>query len=53
MAVEGIRYWTGDELNETPSPLRLDKQSLRDADEAWAPVLTPDGPGTLVWFNSD
>lgn len=53
MAVEGIRYWTGDGLNETPSPLRLDEQSLRDADEAWVPVLTPDGPGTLVWFNSD
>lgn len=51
--VEGIRYWACDALNATPYPLRLDEQHLRDADEAWVPVLTPDGPGVLVWSNSD
>lgn len=52
-SVEAICYWVCDELDETPQPLRLDEQHLADADEAWVPVLTPDGPGVLVWFNSD
>jgi hypothetical protein len=51
--VEGIGYWACDGSSETPGPLRLDEQNLRDADEAWVPVLTPDGPGVLVWPNSD
>jgi hypothetical protein len=52
-AIEGIRYWAGDALSAMPHPLQLDEQQLSDADEAWVPVLTPDGPGILVWFNSD
>jgi hypothetical protein len=52
-AVRGIRYWECDGLNERPHPLQLDEERLTDADEAWIPVLTPDGPGILVWFNSD
>jgi Family of unknown function (DUF6210) len=51
--VEGICYWQCDGATETPSALQLDEQQLADADEAWIPVLTPDGPGILVWFNSD
>jgi hypothetical protein len=51
--VQGISYWACDALNATPHPLRLDEQHLSDADEAWIPVLTPDGPGILVWSNSD
>jgi hypothetical protein len=51
--VEGIDYWASDALNATPHPLRLDERHLSDADEAWVPVLTPDGPGILVWSNSD
>jgi hypothetical protein len=51
--VEGIDYWASDALNATPHPLRLDVRHLSDADEAWVPVLTPDGPGILVWSNSD
>jgi Family of unknown function (DUF6210) len=51
--VQGIDYWVGDALNATPHPLRLDERHLSDADEAWVPVLTPDGPGVLVWSNSD
>jgi hypothetical protein len=29
-----------------PSPLVLDESRLAEADEAWLPVLTPDGPGS-------
>lgn len=36
-----------------PAPLVLDESRLAGADEAWVPVLTPDGPGVLVWENSD
>ncbi|MFJ4983648.1 DUF6210 family protein [Streptomyces sp. NPDC088732] len=36
-----------------PTPLVLDESRLSEADEAWVPVLTPDGPGVLVWENSD
>ncbi|MEV7891809.1 DUF6210 family protein [Streptomyces sp. NPDC002817] len=36
-----------------PSTLVLDESRLAEADEAWVPVLTPDGPGFLVRENSD
>ncbi|MDN3027698.1 DUF6210 family protein [Streptomyces sp. S.PB5] len=36
-----------------PGPLALDESRLAEADEAWVPVLTPDGPGFLAWENSD
>lgn len=36
-----------------PAPLVLDESRLAEADEAWVPVLTPDGPGFLTWENSD
>jgi hypothetical protein len=29
--------------------LKLDDSRLTDADEAWIPVITPDGPGGLIW----
>lgn len=51
--VENIRYWARDEVDASPYPLHLDEQQLSEAGEAWIPVLTPDGPGALVWFNSD
>lgn len=35
------------------APLRLDDERTAELDEAWVPVLTPDGPGYLVWINSD
>jgi hypothetical protein len=50
--VRGISYWDGDALSATPRPLRLDQRHLGEVDEAWVPVLTPDGPGILVWSNS-
>ncbi len=53
-AVAGISYWASDELGAaTPCPLQLDEQQLRDADEAWIAVRTPEGPGILLRFNSD
>ncbi|MFD9003063.1 DUF6210 family protein [Streptomyces sp. NPDC059582] len=33
--------------------MRLDENRIRDTDEAWVPVITPDGPGLLLWANSD
>lgn len=36
-----------------PLPLVLDESRLSEVDEAWVPVVTPDGPGVLVWENSD
>ncbi len=52
-SVRDISYWACDGQADTPHELQLDEQRLRDADEAWVPVLTPDGPGVLVWSNSD
>lgn len=51
--VEGLTYWTCDGTNEEPHPVRLDDSRLAEVDEAWVPVVTPDGPGVLLWFNSD
>ncbi|HEX6969574.1 MAG TPA: DUF6210 family protein [Micromonosporaceae bacterium] len=51
--IGGIVYWACDGLNEEPHSLRLDESRLHEADEAWIPVITPDGPGVLVWCNSD
>ncbi|NYI03557.1 DUF6210 family protein [Allostreptomyces psammosilenae] len=52
-AVAGITYWASDGHTEEPHPLRLDESRILDVDEAWVPVVTPDGPGVLLWFNSD
>ncbi|WP_086829905.1 DUF6210 family protein [Allokutzneria sp. NRRL B-24872] len=51
--VGAIRYWTSDEVSDEPHALRLDESRWGDVDEAWVPVITPDGPGVLLWFNSD
>jgi Family of unknown function (DUF6210) len=52
-AVGGVGYWASDESGDgSASPLQLDEQQLREADEAWVPVRTPHGPGVLVWPNS-
>ncbi|MGW4695887.1 DUF6210 family protein [Kitasatospora cineracea] len=48
-----LHYWASDGTAEEPHALRLDDSRIRAADEAWVPVITPDGPGVLVWFNSD
>ncbi|GGQ69528.1 DUF6210 family protein [Kitasatospora griseola] len=51
--VETVRHWACDGVTELPRPLRLDETRLDRADEAWVPVLTPDGPAVLVWSNPD
>ncbi|MER7579655.1 DUF6210 family protein [Kitasatospora sp. NPDC097691] len=51
--IGAVRYWACDGTTEKPHPLRLDESRIGDADEAWVPVITPDGPGVLVWLNSD
>ncbi|MET9226436.1 DUF6210 family protein [Lentzea sp. NPDC003310] len=49
-----VRYGAAPhEYHEEQHPLRLDESRMREADEAWIPVITPDGPGILVWCNSD
>ncbi|GHH30973.1 DUF6210 family protein [Lentzea cavernae] len=48
-----IGYWACDGSDEELTELRLDESRMRDADEAWVPVITADGPGVLVWCNSD
>ncbi|MQY06583.1 DUF6210 family protein [Actinomadura macrotermitis] len=51
--VGAVRYWTSDGTTDEPHVLRLDESRMREADEAWVPVSTPDGPGVLLWHNSD
>ncbi|MFD0854874.1 DUF6210 family protein [Actinomadura adrarensis] len=57
-AVGKIPYWESAETAEgldfiSPHPLELDETRLKEADEAWVPVLTVDGPAMLIWPNSD
>lgn len=53
-AVSGVSYWTtrANGPDERIS-LRLDRARIAEIAEAWVPVLTPDGPGILVWDNCD
>ncbi|OLF18438.1 DUF6210 family protein [Actinophytocola xanthii] len=51
--VRGVSYWASDGHGEERHDLRLDESRMAEVDEAWVPVLTPDGPGVLVWPNSD
>jgi hypothetical protein len=51
--IGAIPYWVCDGTTEELRGLRLDESRVGEVDEAWVPVLTPDGPGVLVWFNSD
>ncbi|RKS77290.1 hypothetical protein BZB76_2671 [Actinomadura pelletieri DSM 43383] len=55
-AVGVIHYWTSGRTREGTTdrvPLRIDESRVDELDEAWIPVHTPDGPGVLVWDNSD
>ncbi|MFJ1754923.1 DUF6210 family protein [Kitasatospora sp. NPDC088134] len=51
--VGAVRYWAGDGTRERPHPLRLDEDRLGETDQAWVPVHTPDGPGTLLWCRAN
>ncbi|MFD0262307.1 DUF6210 family protein [Kitasatospora indigofera] len=48
-----LRYWACNGTTEEPHALRLGESRIHETDEAWISVITPDGPGVLVWFNSD
>jgi hypothetical protein len=57
-AVAKIALWGSAATSEglsfiSPRALDLDDERLREIDEAWIPVFTADGPGVLVWQNSD
>jgi hypothetical protein len=52
-AVTRVRFWSETLGSHRTESLRLDEGRLDDLDEAWVPVLTSDGPGVLVWPNSD
>ncbi|QFG21091.1 DUF6210 family protein [Actinomadura sp. WMMB 499] len=55
-AVGALRFWPSGPSAEPGTgraPLRLDEERLPELDEAWVPVRTPDGPGVLMWDNSD
>ncbi|MFE2825499.1 DUF6210 family protein [Streptomyces sp. NPDC059271] len=52
--VADLHIWgSANQDDVSPTPLALDESRLAETDEAWVPVLTPDGPGILVWQNSD
>jgi hypothetical protein len=51
--IESIPYWTFDGHTEHLHSLSLNESLMRDVGEAWVPVVTPDGPGVLLWANSD
>jgi hypothetical protein len=57
-AVGKVAFWDSPHTSEgldfsTPQALEVDGKYLRELDEAWIPVITPDGPGVLIWANSD
>jgi hypothetical protein len=51
--IGNVSYWTHNGHAEEYHDLLLDESRISEADEAWVPVITPDGPGVLMWFNSD
>lgn len=55
-AVGVVHYWSSGWTSDwCPDriPLQIDEDRLDELDEAWIPVRTPDGPGVLLWDNSD
>ena len=49
-AVARVRYrGSGDRA----AALAINDERLGELDEAWVPVMTPDGPGYLAWINAD
>lgn len=57
LLIEGIRVWqtypdTDSRIDE-PHFLSLDYDRLGESTEAWIRVLTPYGPGVLIFPNSD
>jgi len=52
--VAGLPFWTRrPEGKVSRDGLALDRSRDGEVAEGWAPVLTPDGPGVLLWTNCD
>lgn len=53
--VESVPYWTteDDDPSEKRLSLQVDTSRIEEIAEAWVPVLTPHGPGVLLWDNCD
>ncbi|WP_245872740.1 DUF6210 family protein [Deinococcus planocerae] len=55
--VAGLRVWrtysNTEDRNDEPHFLVLDRERLAESTEAWVRVLTPYGPGVLIFPNSD
>jgi hypothetical protein len=53
-AVAAIPFWHNrDDGTEVRGHLVLNESRLGEVVEAWVPVVTPDGPGILIWDNCD
>lgn len=52
-AVEMVRFWESSPDPAAVDRLQLDGARLNQIDEAFIPVVSLDGPGVLVWDNSD
>ncbi|MFC5751060.1 DUF6210 family protein [Actinomadura rugatobispora] len=51
-AVASVNFWASSPVPDGEarrSPLAVDEERLRELDDAWVPVRTPDGPGVLLW----
>lgn len=48
--VQTIPFWNED---DQPTRLRLDLARIKEACEAWVPVITTEGDGILIWPNCD
>jgi hypothetical protein len=52
--VASVPFWTINEAgSDVCAPLMLDESRCTELTEAWVPVITPDGPGVLMWSNCD
>lgn len=53
LLVEEICYWGSAEGHDLRSKLQIDHSRISELAEAWIPVLTPNGPGVLLYKNCD
>ncbi len=52
--IQKIPYWINRSVNESSrAHINLDYSRLNELCEGWVPVITPDGPGILVFDNCD
>ena len=53
--VATVPYWqcSLDVVGDRRLPLALDRSRIDEICEAWVPVVTPDGPGILLYGNCD